>query len=262
MGMTIAYDAEAGEERWQTVLRACHGPEPAIGQPVCGLWDIYGPIAACRHFPYVIAQLGQSLDGRIVTAPDQSPAISGPEGLRHLHRLRALVDAVMVGVGTVVADDPRLTVRLAQGPSPARIVIDPRFRLPERAKLLADDGVPVFAVQSRAGERPPRVQPVVVPATADHAPGSIAPAAIIASLAELGFRRILVEGGAHTVSAFLAAGMIDRLHVTVAPVIIGRGLTGCNLIPANGQHGMIRPQTTIHRLGSDILFDCAFGDIR
>jgi riboflavin-specific deaminase-like protein len=225
---------------------------------LCPLWDIYGPIATCSRHPYVIAQLGQSLDGRIVTAPDQSPAISGPEGLRHLHRLRALVDAVIVGVGTVIADDPRLTVRLTEGPSPARIVIDPHFRLPDQARLLADDGVPIFAIQSTPGERPGRVQPLVIPPAAGQSDGTIAPAAIIARLAALGFRRILVEGGAHTVSAFMGAAVVDRLHVTVAPVIIGRGLTGCNLATDHGETGMIRPQTKIHHLGTDILFDCTF----
>src|SRR5262249_7951477 len=88
----------------------------------------------------VIAQTGQSLDGRIATSTGHSKYINGQEGLDHLHRLRALVDAVVVGVGTAVADDPQLTVRRVSGPNPARIVLDPQGRLPGAARLLTDDG--------------------------------------------------------------------------------------------------------------------------
>ena len=77
----------------------------------------------------VVGQIGQSLDGQIATTTGRSHYISGPEGLDHLHRLRSLVDAVVVGVGTAAADDPQLTVRRVTGPSPARVVIDPRGRL-------------------------------------------------------------------------------------------------------------------------------------
>src|SRR6187402_131582 len=89
----------------------------------------------------VVGQIGQSLDGRIATESGHSKYINGPSGLTHLHRLRALVDAVVIGVGTAVADNPQLTVRRVSGPHPARVVIDPRGRLPPDARLLADDGV-------------------------------------------------------------------------------------------------------------------------
>ena len=88
----------------------------------------------------VIAQIGQSLDGRIATHSGHSHYINGIAGRAHLHRLRALVDAVVVGVGTVVADDPQLTVRLVPGPNPARVVLDPRGRLPVQARVLSEDG--------------------------------------------------------------------------------------------------------------------------
>ena len=87
----------------------------------------------------MIGQIGQSLDGRIATASGQSHYINGPAAIVHLHRLRALVDAVIVGIGTVTADDPRLTVRRVEGPSPARVVIDPQGDV-RSAKLLAADG--------------------------------------------------------------------------------------------------------------------------
>src|SRR5437868_5657265 len=89
----------------------------------------------------VVGQIGQSIDGRIATVTGHSKYINGPAGLAHLHRLRALVDAVLVGIGTAVADNPQLTVRRCEGPSPARIVLDPRGRLPPDARVLAEDGV-------------------------------------------------------------------------------------------------------------------------
>lgn len=90
--------------------------------------------------PMFIGQLGQSLDGRIATISGDSYYINGAEGLDHLHRLRASVDAVLVGAGTVAADNPQLTVRRCAGRNPARVVIDPRGRLDPAARWLADDG--------------------------------------------------------------------------------------------------------------------------
>jgi len=84
----------------------------------------------------VVGQIGQSLDGRAATSTGHSHYINGSEGLDHLHRLRALMDAVVVGVGTALADDPLLTVRRVAGPHPARVVIDPNGRLPAAARVL------------------------------------------------------------------------------------------------------------------------------
>src|SRR5262249_11301583 len=103
--------------------------------------DIFGPLRKGNADNLVvIGQFGQSIDARIATASGHSHYINGPAGLAHLHRLRALVDAVVVGVGTALADDPQLTVRRVAGPNPARIVIDPSGRMPASARLLNDDG--------------------------------------------------------------------------------------------------------------------------
>ena len=99
--------------------------------------DMFGPLRTGKiDALVVVGQIGQSLDGRIATTTGQSHYINGPAGLAHLHRLRALVDAVVVGVGTALADDPQLTVRRVAGPDPARVVIDPSGRLaPTRATV-------------------------------------------------------------------------------------------------------------------------------
>jgi diaminohydroxyphosphoribosylaminopyrimidine deaminase/5-amino-6-(5-phosphoribosylamino)uracil reductase len=169
----------------------------------------------------VIGQIGQSLDGRIATESGHSKFVNGPAGLVHLHRLRTLVDAVVVGVGTAIADDPQLNVRRVAGPHPARVVIDPKGRLRADARLFADDGVRrlVITAQGSCCAPPPGVEIVALPAV----DGQIAPAAILSALAGCGIKRMLIEGGANTVSRFLVAGCLDRLHVMVAPIILGSG---------------------------------------
>jgi riboflavin-specific deaminase-like protein len=219
---------------------------------VRAVWDLYAPIAGADG-SFTIGQLGQSLDGRIATATGHSHYVNGQQAIVHLHRLRALVDAVVIGIGTVIADDPALTVRHVDGPNPARIVIDPNGRLPHDSKLLAEDGVPRIVVQAQRRELPPGIIGLGLPMQ----DGQFEPATIIAALAELGFHRLLIEGGGHTVSAFLAARALDRLHVTVAPLIIGSGPTGIGLPEIDRLDEALRPTVTLHRLNEDVLFDCA-----
>ena len=214
---------------------------------------VYGPLARAPG-RFVVAQLGQSLDGRIATVTGSSHYISGPEALTHLHRLRALVDAVLVGVGTAVADDPQLTVRHCAGESPVRVVLDPSGRLPQTLRCLADGGPRVLVVR-RAGRGVTACERVVpVPAGAD---GRLDPHAVVAALAARGLARILVEGGAQTVSGFVAAGAVDRLYVTVAPLIIGSGTEGLRLPEISALTDALRPPTRVHVLADgDVLFDC------
>jgi riboflavin-specific deaminase-like protein len=227
------------------------------GKPLPQPWaDRFGPLQVPAADGLMVAgQIGQSLDGRTATGTGHSHYINGPEGLAHLHRLRALVDAVVIGVGTAIADDPQLTVRRVAGPNPARVVIDPSGRLPVAAKCLADDGVRRIVVMSRnvSSELSHGVERVALPMTE----GNMAPADIVAALADAGLRRILIEGGANTVSRFLAAGCLDRLHIVVAPVIIGDGPTGLSLPPINTMAEAHRPHVRAHLLGDEVLFDCS-----
>lgn len=202
--------------------------------------------------PMFVGQLGQSLDGRIATISGESHYINGEEGLDHLHRLRASVDAVLVGAGTVAADNPQLTVRRCAGRNPARVVIDPRGRLDTDARWLADDGARRILVTSSSVAPPPGVERLAFPAAE-----AIDPRAIVEALAGLGLRRVLVEGGARTISAFIDAGALDRLHLIVSSVIIGSGRTGVELQPLARLRDAMRPRTEVYRLGdSDFLFDC------
>jgi diaminohydroxyphosphoribosylaminopyrimidine deaminase / 5-amino-6-(5-phosphoribosylamino)uracil reductase len=202
----------------------------------------------------VVGQIGQSLDGRIATTTGHSKYINGPAGLTHLHRLRALVDAVVVGVGTALADDPQLTVRRVAGPQPARVVIDPNRRLLASAKLFASDGVRRLLVTTEGAQfaPPAGVEILTLPIQDKH----IAPRAILAALADSGVRRVLIEGGAETVSRFLAAGCLDRLHVVVAPIILGSGRAGITLPPIERADEALRIPIRAHQLDDEVLFDC------
>lgn len=216
--------------------------------------DVLAPLVNARaDRPFVIAQLGQSLDGRIATPTGDSRWINRGCALDHVHRLRANVDAVVVGVGTVIADDPLLNVRRVPGRHPARVVIDPNGRMKTGARLLIDDGVRRFVVCGHARACPTGAEPVVV----GRDGALLAPAQIIAALYQLGLKRILIEGGASTVSAFIDADAVDRLHVLVAPVILGSGTTGLSLRAIQGLDEARRPQTHVHVLDDgDVLFDC------
>jgi riboflavin-specific deaminase-like protein len=202
----------------------------------------------------VVGQIGQSLDGRIATASGHSRYINGPEGLCHLHRLRSLVDAVLVGVGTALADDPQLTVRHVAGPHPARVVLDPKGRLAGCAKVFTCDGVRRVVVTAEGTRCAVNsdVEVLALPA----ANGRIEPSVILAALAKRGLRRILIEGGAETVSCFLNAGCLDRLHVIVAPIIIGSGRPGFVLPPIERADQALRVPMRAFQLGDEILFDC------
>ncbi|MBX7199063.1 MAG: RibD family protein [Rhodospirillaceae bacterium] len=198
---------------------------------------------------FVTGQMGQSLDGRIATATGHSHYINGPAALVHLHRLRALVDAVVVGVGTVMADDPQLTVRRVKGAQPARVIVDPNGRAPAGARCFADDGARRIVLTRAAAKTPPGIERIEL--------ADFAPAAMVAVLRAAGLARLLVEGGAMTLSKFLEAGALDRLHIMTGPMIIGSGKPGLALPEIATLADALRPATATYVLpGGDILTDC------
>jgi riboflavin-specific deaminase-like protein len=243
---------DSDEIAWAGVPQAFRTPGTALAEPWRGIFE---PLRSGQVDDLVVVgQFGQSIDARIATASGHSHYINGPAGLAHLHRLRALVDAVVVGVGTAIADDPQLTVRRVAGPNPARVVIDPRGRLLRTAKVLAEDGSArlIISCEGARAEHAAGIETVGLPA----ADGNIAPAAILAALSARGYRRILIEGGAHTVSRFLAAGCLDRLHVVVAPIIIGAGPSSVTLAPIDRLDKALRAPMQVRVLGDEVLLDC------
>lgn len=230
------------------------------------VFDLFLPLQARADL--VVAQAGQSLDGRIATAAGHSHYVTGPADIRRLHRLRALVDAVIVGAGAVAADDPRLTVREADGDNPLRVVIDPNGRLDRSRRVFRDGAAPTVVIRHRpdagpgrpcagrdAGPRGAAAEGVDVVELPCGPCGTIDPHDVLKALRERGCRRFLIEGGGVTVSRFLAAGAVDRLHVAVAPLLIGSGRPAFTLAPIATLEQALRPACRVFRLGDDVLFD-------
>jgi riboflavin-specific deaminase-like protein len=216
-------------------------------------------IAAIGQGPLSLAQLGQSLDGRIATESGHSRYINGAESLDHLHRLRALADAVIVGASTVALDNPRLTTRRVQGPSPMRVVLDPRARLAADANVF-DDSAPTLVITDAGGAAPVLPHPAaargVEVLSLPARDGRLPPADILVCLRQRGLRTVLIEGGAHTISTFLAERCIDRMLVAVAPMLIGSGTAAIRLPPILRIDEALRFAMRPYRLGADVVFDC------
>lgn len=210
--------------------------------------------------PFIVAQLGQSLDGRIATRTGDSRYIGAAASLVHLHRIRAHVDAVLVGIGTVLADDPQLTVRRCEGNNPARIVLDARGTLPPAAKCLdGADGARRIVFRPAGSRFAALPEGVEVVHLTTNAAGYFDLRLIAHELARLGFGKVLIEGGARVISQALDAGIVDRLHLMISPVIIGSGQAGLDLRPIDLLKDAIRPVVTMTSLGEgDVLFDCDF----
>ncbi len=227
--------------------------DPAADPEAATLLDLLLPLR--RRSAFVVGQLGQSVDGRIATRSGHSHYINGPEDIKRLHRLRALADAVVVGAATVEADDPRLTVRKVPGPNPVRVVLDPSGRSSRERNVFRDGAAPTLWVRSPAPESDidlPGVDTIRLPVAPG---GGFEPLDVVSMLADRGLPRVLVEGGGVTVSRFLAAGALDRLHLSVAPLILGSGRPGIQLPPIETLDEAMRPPARHFHLGTDLLFD-------
>jgi 3,4-dihydroxy 2-butanone 4-phosphate synthase/GTP cyclohydrolase II len=245
------------EEVWHE-LTAGRIPHNVVSAADRDLVERYGPLVAAGS-ELTIAQLAQSADGFIATRTGDADYVSGPADREHLHRLRALVDAVVVGAATVLADDPRLTVRAVEGTSPARVVLDPRGTLPPDCRVL-EDGVArsLWVLGPRAPE-PESVKPhVEVVRLPLEGPG-FAPRVVLDALRARGLGRVLVEGGGRLVSAFLAAGVLDRLWLTTAPLLIGDGVPGIRFTGPDRLADALRAPGRRYVMGEDVCceFDLA-----
>ncbi len=178
---------------------------------------------------WVVAQSAQSLDGFLATRGGDGAGLSGAADHRHLHHLRGLADAVVVGAQTVVNDDPLLTVRLAAGSNPTRVLIDPHGRIPAAAQVLARPDAPTLWLTGPDVPGLPEAPSHLTQIRLGAGPWS--PDELLHELSERGLRRVLVEGGGRTVSSFLTAGALDRLFLTTVPVLLGDGVPGVRVPP-------------------------------
>lgn len=254
--MTEAATDAATEAAWAALTAIAWGDAGAPGTAVLPdhpLSRLFGPIIApSRGHGPVVGRLAQSLDGRIATANGASQWIGGPDDILHTHRLRALCHVVLVGAGTIAADDPRLTTRLVPGPHPVRVVLDPARRLGTAYRVF-QEGPPTLLVAATEG--PARHGAAEVVRVASDARHGCDLAALLDILAQRGLTRIFVEGGGVTVSRFLMAGLLDRLHVTIAPLILGSGRASFVLPQVDRISDALRCPWAVYPLGDDILVD-------
>lgn len=230
------------DNTWQALLKQAAARRE--GQPTISagnLDDINGLYADFATRPMVFGHLGQSIDGHIATTTGDSYYVTGQENLDHLHRMRALADAVVVGLGTVVHDDPKLTVRRVEGPNPVRILLDPRGMASQSAAIFTDGAAETIWL----------TRDTVV---AGDQPGNFA-AACVAHLKQRGLTSLFVEGGGRTVSLFLATGLLTRLQIAVAPVIVGDGRPGLSWPAATRMADALRPPCRTVAMGQDVLFE-------
>lgn len=174
--------------------------------------------------PLVTLSYAQSLDGSLSLARGVQTAISGPESLAMTHALRAAHAAIAVGIGTLLADDPQLTVRLADGPNPQAIILDSQLRTPTTAKLLQSDPAPwVFCVNGAPQENEDELQAAGVQVTrlAADEEDRVALFAFLDELGRRGVNSLMVEGGAALITSFLQRGLADQVAITIAPIFIG-----------------------------------------
>lgn len=247
---------------------AADDPGAAVVRDARGMWrrcgavtgapadllDLYLPL--CRA-ALVIGHLGQSLDGYVATSSGDSAYVNDPCNIVHLHRLRALCDAVVVGGATVRDDDPRLTVRHVPGTNPTRVIIDPRLELDPSLRVFTDGAAPTLVASTREalarrGEPPGQAGAIVIASDRGARPDL---GELLAELRRRGCHRIFVEGGGVTVTRFLQAGLLDRLQVAVAPFFIGRGRRGIDVPGSHALADCVRPPHRVFRMGSDVLFD-------
>lgn len=225
--------------------------------PRTALFDLYLPLLnATPEHPITVGHLGQSLDGFIATPAGDSQFVTGEENLVHLHRMRALCDAVVVGAGTVAADNPQLTTRLVDGPNPLRVVFDPARRVAAGTRLFSDGAAPTLyaCAADRLAPGETHVGNAEVLGLDTGRDGALPQ--LLAALRARGCVRIFIEGGGVTVSAFLEAGLLDRLQIAIAPLLIGDGRPAIRLAPQASLSDCRRPPYRVFRMGSDILFDC------
>jgi 3,4-dihydroxy 2-butanone 4-phosphate synthase/GTP cyclohydrolase II len=224
--------------------------------PAADVGALIGDVRPSPSKPYVVLKYAQTLDGRIATSTGDSRWISGTEERRISHALRASCDAVLVGVGTVLVDDPQLTVRMVPGASPIRVVVDSTLRLPDDARVLADDAATTVVTttasppERRDDLRRRGISVLVVPGR----PQGVDPVAALRALRRTGIRSLLVEGGAGVITSFLSSGLVDRLIVSIAPRVLGSGTDAVRDLGVTEVAASLRLEgRTVHVAGDDVL---------
>jgi GTP cyclohydrolase II len=233
--------------------------EPLDGNPIgeaTNVAPLLGHPAAPAWRPYVVLKYAQTVDGRIATRQGDARWISSEAERRISHGLRAACDAVLVGVGTAIVDDPQLTVRMVPGSSPLRVVLDSTLRLPLTARLLDNEvGTIVITTQHSSEERRSGLRARAVGVhVVDAGPRGVDLASALRALRELGIASLLVEGGGRVITSFFAEKLVDRLVLGIAPTIMGTGIDAVgDLDVARVAESVRLTNRSVHEAGGDLL---------
>ncbi len=218
---------------------------------------LLGSVSPAASRPYVVLKYAQTLDGRIATRTGDSKWISGEPERRVSHALRAACDAVMVGIRTVLADDPQLTVRMVPGASPLRVVLDSILRIPTDAQILAGTASTLVVTTERSSadrRRELRDRGVGVRVVERDRLRGVDLSAALSLLRSTGVRSLLVEGGAAVITSFLRARLADRVIVGIAPKIVGSGTEAVgDLSTMRVSDGLQLSDRSVHALGDDVV---------
>jgi 5-amino-6-(5-phosphoribosylamino)uracil reductase/diaminohydroxyphosphoribosylaminopyrimidine deaminase/5-amino-6-(5-phosphoribosylamino)uracil reductase len=216
--------------------------------------------------PSVTVHYAQSLDGRIATRTGDSRWISGDESLVYAHELRATHDAILVGIGTVLRDNPKLSVRHVLGRDPLRVIVDSRLRTPQSSAVLSDGaaaGTLLCTTEQAPAERRQTLQSMgaLVEILDVDPSGRVNLRHLLRRLAEAGVRSVLVEGGSGIITSFLRDSLVDRLVVCVAPKILGSGVEAVgDLHVRHLEHALTFLDFQVQRVGNDLIFDGSLTD--
>ena len=209
--------------------------------------------------PFITIKYAQSLDGRIATVQGNSRWISSEGSRRFIHRLRAQHDAVMIGRGTVLADDPLLTVRLVKGKNPLRICLDSKLRIPLDAQVLRDEGKTLIVTTDEHGKdkiEKIRMLGKEVLVNQSGADGRVELRSLMKKLTERGISSILVEGGSEVITSLLKEDLVNRMVVITAPLILGKGIEAIGDLGIIDLERAIRPSSCeVKRIDRDVVFD-------
>jgi diaminohydroxyphosphoribosylaminopyrimidine deaminase/5-amino-6-(5-phosphoribosylamino)uracil reductase len=213
--------------------------------------------------PLVTLKFAQTLDGRIAAVSGSSQWISSEASRKIAHRLRSANDAVLVGISTVLADNPELTVRLSRGRNPLRVVLDSSLRVPLDSRVLGKEANTIIVTTCRSDEAKAtqlRAQGVEVLAVTAGKGGGIDLTELLGELGQRGITSVLVEGGSAVITSFLREGLADRMVVFVAPAIMGKGIEAVGDLKIEEASGALPITfTRIYRAGDDLVIEAKTG---
>jgi len=212
-----------------------------------------------QKIPFVALKVATTLDGKIATLKGESKWITSLPSRRLVHKLRAFYDAVLVGIGTVLADDPELNVRLVKGRNPVRVILDAYLRIPENAKVLSSAGkVMVFHSQFASQEKLNRlrrlgVELIEVPL---YEGNLLDLRSVLEKMGELGIASVLVEGGRGVFSSFIKRRLADKLFYFLAPKLIGKGIGPFDEVEVDSLDSSVKiKDLSLRRIGEDVLLE-------